>query len=281
MSVQWFPGHMARAKRQVQDNLKLVDVAIELLDARLPKSSRNPMVDEILGPKPRLIILNKADLADPVLTNRWQTALSRTGAKVIQVDAIKGKGTKEIAPAATALVADKLARLAALGRRPRAVRCMVLGIPNVGKSSLINKLVGQKATRTGDLPGVTRGQQWVRIGQNLELLDTPGILWPKFEDREVGFKLAMVGSVKEQVYDLMDIAVRLLGWLMEQKPRAIMERYKITQLPEEKDCLLDVIGRRRGLLLSGGRVDEEKVAILVLKEFREGLLGRYTLDLPE
>ncbi|AEG60069.1 ribosome biogenesis GTPase YlqF [Desulforamulus ruminis] len=280
IQIQWFPGHMAKARRQVQEALKLVDVAVELLDARIPLSSENPMIGQILGNKPRVIILNKSDLADPGLTKAWQKKLERDQVKVIAVDTLKGEGLKEVPKAANLLVAEQMAKLAAKGRRARAARCMVLGIPNVGKSSFINRLVGRRATKTGDLPGVTKGQQWIRLEGSLELLDTPGILWPKFEDPQVGFKLAVTGAVKEQVFDVYEVALKLLQWLVETNPEKIKERYRLTDLNPDRVGLLSDIGARRGMLVSGGAVDELKAAHLILKEFREGTLGRYTLDLP-
>ena len=280
IQIQWFPGHMAKARRQVQEALKLVDVAFELLDARIPVSSGNPMIGEILGNKPRLIILNKSDLADPNITKQWLKKLERPGVKAIAIDTIKGEGLKEVPKAAAALVAEQMAKLAAKGRRPRAIRCMVLGIPNVGKSSFINRLVGRKATKTGDLPGVTKGQQWIRTEGSLDLLDTPGILWPKFEDPEVGFRLAITGAIKEQVFDIYEVSIKLLQWLVENNPEKLRERYKLSELSPELPSLLTDIGARRGMLIAGGEVDTFKAAHLVLKEFRDGILGRYTLDLP-
>lgn len=280
IQIQWFPGHMAKAKRQVQEALKLVDVAIELLDARIPISSSNPMIDEILGNKPRLIILNKSDLADPSMTKQWLKVLEGPGVKAVAMDTMKGEGLKEVPKAAAALVAEQMEKLAAKGRRPRAIRCMVLGIPNVGKSSFINRLVGRKATKTGDLPGVTKGQQWIRTQGFLDLLDTPGILWPKFDDMEVGFRLAVTGAIKEQVFDYYEVALKLLQWLVDQNPALIKSRYKLTELNEGMPELLNQIGAKRGMLQAGGVVDELKAAQLILKEFREGILGRYTLDVP-
>lgn len=278
--IQWFPGHMAKARRQVQDALKLVDVAFELLDARMPVSSSNPMIDQILGQKPRLVILNKSDLANPNLTKLWLRAIEKPHIKAVALDTLKGEGLKEVPRAAAALVAEQMAKLAAKGRRPRAIRCMVLGIPNVGKSTFINRIVGRRVTKTGDLPGVTKGQQWIRTEGSLDLLDTPGILWPKFEDPQVGFKLAATGAIKEQVIDIYEVALKLLQWLMEHDPNKLKERYKLTELSPETPALLAAIGAKRGMLVSGGVVDELKAAQLVLKEFREGLLGRHTLDLP-
>ncbi|MEG6615317.1 ribosome biogenesis GTPase YlqF [Peptococcaceae bacterium 1198_IL3148] len=279
-AIQWFPGHMAKARRLVQENLKLVDVVIELLDARIPLSSRNPMIDEILGKKPRLVVLNKSDLADPTITKRWLEYFKTPISQSVTVDSVTGKGFSEVPAKAQLLVADMMAKLAAAGRRPRAVRCMVVGIPNVGKSSFINRLSRRKSTQTGDRPGVTKGKQIIKINNDFELLDTPGILWPKFEDVEVGFKLAATGAIKEQVINVEEVAIYLLGLLKELKPEGIATRYKLTELAEDPIQLLEQIGVKRGLLIGGGQVDYLKSSVLVLKEFREGKLGKISLEKP-
>lgn len=280
MDIQWYPGHMAKARRLVKENLKLVDVVIEILDARIPSSSRNPDMDELAGQKPRLVILNKSDLADPEQTRLWREVLARAGFPSIAVDSIKGNGTREVPEQVNRLAAPKIQALVSTGRRPRAPRCMVLGIPNVGKSFFINKLVGQRATRTGDKPGVTRGQQWVRVAGNIDLLDTPGILWPKLENQEAAYRLAITGAIKDEIYDLFWTAGKLLKWLADNYPEAIRERYKIEDLAAEPEQLLEAVGARRGFYISGGGVDSLKSARIVIKEFREGKLGRYTLDRP-
>lgn len=280
MTIQWFPGHMARARRQVQESLKLVDVVLELLDARIPASSRNPMLGEILGNKPRLVVLNKSDLADPGGTAAWQGYFGSRGTPSVTVDSVQGKGVGGIAPAVEKLAAPRLQSVRAAGRRPRKARCMVLGIPNVGKSALINRLARQKAARTGDRPGVTRGPQWIRLAADLELLDTPGILWPKFEDPEVAYRLAVTGAIKEDVFDLDDVTIKLISWLMENRPAALAERYRLTGLPAGPLLCLNMIGAARGFYAGGGGVDLHKAAVNVLKEFREGKLGRFTLELP-
>lgn len=280
MDIQWYPGHMAKAKRLAKENLKLVDVVIEVLDARIPSSSRNPDMDELAGQKPRLVILNKSDLADPDQTRLWKDVLARSGFPSISVDSVKGNGTREVPEQVNKLAAPKIKALVATGRRPRAPRCMVLGIPNVGKSFFINKLVGQRVTKTGDKPGVTRGQQWVRVAGNIDLLDTPGILWPKLENQEAAYRLAVTGAIKDEIYDLFGTAGRLLKWLADNYPEAIRERYKIEDLTAEPEHLLEVVGARRGFYISGGAVDSLKSARIVIKEFREGKLGRYTLDRP-
>lgn len=285
-SIQWFPGHMAKARRLVQENLKLVDVVIELLDARIPLSSRNPMINEILKKKPRLVVLNKADLADPLINIKWQQTFEATDnpetgrVASIAVDAVKGKGFAEIPTLLKMLVAEQMARLVASGRRSRPVRCMVLGIPNVGKSSFINRISRCKVTETADKPGVTKGKQVIKIHKDLELLDTPGILWPKFEDVEVGLKLAATGAIKEQIIDVEQVALYLLAVLMQVVPENLISRYKLNELPSGAGALLTQIGAKRGLLRSGGTIDSTKTAVLVLKEYRAGMLGRVSLESP-
>ena len=279
MDIQWYPGHMAKAKRLVKENLKLVDVVIEVLDARIPASSRNPDINEIAGPKPRLVVLSKSDLADPDQTRHWKDFFAREGGNpAVAIDSVSGRGIREVPPLVQQLAAPKMASLVSSGRRPRAARCMVLGIPNVGKSLFINKLVGQRVTRTGDKPGVTRGQQWIRVAGNLDLMDTPGVLWHKFDDPEVGFRLAITGAIKEEVYDVYGVAGELIYWLASHYAEAVRERYKLEELSGEPGELLQAIGAKRGFFRSGGAVDTFKSAHNVLKEFREGKLGRFTLD---
>ncbi|MGI6491640.1 MAG: ribosome biogenesis GTPase YlqF [Peptococcaceae bacterium] len=281
MDIQWYPGHMAKAKRLVKENLKLVDVVIELLDARIPSSSRNPEIDDLAGQKPRLVILNKSDLADPEQTKLWKAYFAKSGIPAIAVDSIKGKGVREVPEQVNKLAMPKIQALVASGRRPRAPRCMVLGIPNVGKSLFINKLVGQHVARTGDKPGVTRGQQWIRLAGNIDLLDTPGILWPKFESQEAAYRLAITGAIKDETYDFIGVAGKLLKWLADNYPENIRERYKIDDMGALPEQLLEAVGARRGFYLSGGAIDSLKAARVVIKEFREGKLGRYTLDRPK
>jgi len=280
MDIQWYPGHMAKAKRLVMENLRLVDVMIEVLDARIPAASRNPDLDGLAAGKPRLVVLNKSDLADPVLTRLWRSYFAGTGCPAVAVDSVSGKGIREIPSLVQRLAAPKMASLVAAGRRPRAARCMVLGIPNVGKSFFINRLVGRRVTRTEDRPGVTKGQQWIRVAGNLDLMDNPGILWSKLDDPEVSFRLAVTGAIKEEVLDLEAIAGRLLTWLRENHLLVIRERYRLTDLPKEPERLLEAIGAKRGFVLPGGTVDTLKAAQNVLKEFREGKLGRFTFDEP-
>lgn len=278
MQVQWFPGHMAKARRQVAENLKLVDIVIELLDARIPVSSRNPMINQIIGAKPRMVILNKADLADEQATRQWVASFADRGISAVTVNSINGQGMNLVPKVGKDLAQSIMAARSAKGIRPRAIRAMILGIPNVGKSSFINRLTGGNRAKTGDKPGVTRGPQWVRVNPEFELLDTPGILWPKFEDPEVGVKLAVTGAVSDLVTDVEELAVRLLELIVLVKPEALSQRYKVADVVGKGVKGLEEIGRRRGYLIHGGEVDLSKAAVLVLKEFREGLLGRITLD---
>lgn len=282
MHINWFPGHMAKAQRMIREQLKLVDVVIELLDARIPAASANPVIDDIVGDKPRVVVLNKADLADPAGTERWRAFFRSRGRDAIAVESLAGGGTKQVAPLTEKAAAGMLAKLAAKGIRPRAVRAMILGIPNVGKSSLINRLLGTATARTGDKPGVTRGQQWLKIGRNLELLDTPGVLWPKLEDQEVAFRLAITGAISDEVYDREKVVARLLILLRQEYPDRLIVRFNLAEpLPEDGLELLALIGGRRGCLRSGGVVDFEKAGRIVLSEFRDGKLGRFTLELPQ
>ena len=281
LNINWFPGHMTKALRMMRANLKLVDVVIELLDARIPASSANPVMNELLEGKPRIVALNKADLADPEWTKKWISHFSSQGLKVVALDSMTGAGTKALVSQVEQLGAAKAGKLVAKGATARAVRAMILGIPNVGKSSLINKLNGVYVAKTADKPGVTRGKQWIKIGRNLELLDTPGVLWPKFEDRKVGFRLAITGAIKEDVYDIEKVMVHMLSLLREQYSDRLIDRYNLTApLPEDATELLDLIGKRRGCLRSGGLIDYDKTRRIILKEFRDTKLGNFTLDRP-
>lgn len=282
MDIQWYPGHMAKTRRQIKEDLKLVDIVIEVLDARIPASSRNPDINVITGGKPRLIVLNKSDLADPVLTGCWEDFFLKAGLTPAAVDSLNGRGIKFVPGLVQQLTAKKMASLVSLGRRPRPSRCMVVGIPNVGKSYFINKLAGRNVTKTEDKPGITRGRQWIRVEGVLDLMDTPGVLWPKFEDAAVSFRLAATGAVKENVYDLYEVAGYLLKWFSENYPHVLRERYKIMgELPADPEEMLTAVGNRRGFLTPGGKVDTLKAAQIVLKEFRGGKLGRFTMEAPE
>jgi ribosome biogenesis GTPase A len=273
MNIQWYPGHMAKTKRLLTEQLRWVDVVIELGDARLPQSSRNPMLQELLGSKPKLLILNKSDLADPFWTKRWLVELQKIS-PVIAVSATSGFGVLQIIPHLNRLVAEKLNTLKAKGVRSRSIRVMAVGIPNTGKSSLINQLTGGANARTGNKPGVTRGNQWIRIHDQFDLLDTPGLLWPKFDDPEVGYKLAAVGSVSDDVFDLEELSSWLLDWLYLHYPEA-GKRYNIGS----SKITLEAIGQARGCLIQGGRIDTLKAAQILLREFRQGNLGRITMDM--
>ncbi|SFE16088.1 ribosome biogenesis GTPase A [Paenibacillus algorifonticola] len=286
MTIQWFPGHMTRAKRQIQDKLKLIDVTIELLDARIPMSSRNPIVDEILGGKPRLIVLNKSDLADAKVTEQWITYFKGEGHECIAVDSSTGTRVNEVPVKAKELLQEKIDRQIAKGINPRAVRGLIVGIPNVGKSTLINRLAGRNIALTGDRPGVTKGQQWIKAGKDMELLDTPGILWPKFEDELVGYRLAMTGAIREQVLNIEDIAFFALKELVDRYWNSVKERFELTiEQPDTNESdeivkVMEEIGRKRGCLQSGARVDLEKVSGIILRELRAGKFGHISLEAP-
>ena len=277
--LQWFPGHMKKAQRLIEDNLKLVDVVIELLDARIPFSSANPMLAEIIKTKPRMIALNKIDLADPGMTKKWLNYFKAQGIIAVGIDSAKGRGMKQLVSAAEMLAKPKTEKFVAKGAKARAARCMILGIPNVGKSSLINRLAGAVKAKTADKPGVTRAKQWIKIGSNLDLLDTPGILWPKFEDKTVGLKLAFTGAINDDIYDREQVTALLLGVMWRDYAARLIERFKFKgELPESGLDLLEAIGRKRGCLVKGGLVDLEKAQNIVLNEFRAGKLGLVTLD---
>lgn len=277
-SLQWYPGHMRKAERLVKENLKLVDVVIELLDARIPMSSANPVLREIVGGKPRVIVLNKADLADEAATRAWVKHFAVQGITAVPVDAVKGRGVKELVQVIAKCAKPKTDKLVQHGAKARAARCMILGIPNVGKSSLINRLSGGSKTRVENRPGVTRAKQWIRIGAQLELLDMPGILWPKFEDRQAALHLAFTGAINDNVYDVASVVLLLLDTLRMRYPSDLMERYRLEkELPSGME-LLEEIGSKRGCLRAGGKVDYEKAEQIVLTDFRSGRLGRVTLD---
>ena len=277
-SLQWYPGHMRKAERLVKENLKLIDVVVELLDARIPLSSANPVLREIVGDKPRLIVLNKADLADDTATRAWVKYFAEQELVAVPVDAVKGRGVKELVQAITKCAKPKTDKLVQHGAKARAARCMILGIPNVGKSSLINRLSGGSKTKVENRPGVTRAKQWIRLGAQLELLDMPGILWPKFEDQQAALHLAFTGAINDNVYDVASVVLLLLDTLRISYPSALIERYRLEgELPSGVE-LLEEIGRKRGCLRAGGRVDDEKAQQIVLTDFRSGRLGCVTLD---
>ncbi|GIN61508.1 ribosome biogenesis GTPase A [Robertmurraya siralis] len=281
MTIQWFPGHMAKARRQVTEKLKLVDIIFELVDARIPHSSRNPMIDEIIQHKPRLVLLNKADMADKEVTKEWIHFFDAQGIKALAINSQAGTGMKEIVSASKWILTEKFARMQAKGVKPRAIRAMIVGIPNVGKSTLINRLAKKNIAKTGNTPGVTKAQQWIKVGKELELLDTPGILWPKFEDQEVGSKLALTGAIKDTILNLQDVSIYGLRFLEKEYPQRLKERYQLQHIPEEIVTLFNEIGKRRGALMSGGEVDYDKVAELVIRDIRSEQLGPLSFEKPQ
>ena len=279
MTVQWFPGHMAKTRRLIKENLNMVDAVCELVDARIPESSRNPELDEIIGSKPRIVLLNKCDLADENATARKIKELSAKGITALPVDCRSGKGLDKFQPAVREVLKEKIQANIDRGMAGKHLRIMVVGIPNTGKSSFINRMAGKNRAEVADKPGVTRSNRWFFIGSGIELLDTPGVLWPKFEDPEVGFKLAFIGSVKDQILDIQEIAVRLLVVLQKNYADRLTERYKITDFEElEPYELLELIAQKRGMLLRKGEYDTERCAVMLLDEYRSGKLGRITLD---
>lgn len=282
MNIQWYPGHMTKTRRMIVDQLKNVDAVCELLDARIPISSRNPDVDELTAGKPRLVVLNRADQADPVVTREWAGYFREKGYAVLECSAKDGGGVNQFPGAVRTLLADKLKAYAEKGQIGRTMRVMVLGIPNVGKSTFINRVAGRKTAKTEDRPGVTRAKQWVPIDQGLELLDTPGILWPKFEDQSVGLNLAFTGAVRDEVIDIEELACGLMSYLFKYYPSALLERYKIEPQAEDTGYeLLQAAGQKRGFVMRGGEIDTERMAKILLDEFRGGKLGRFTLESPD
>jgi len=280
--IQWYPGHMTKARRMMAESVKGVDAVCEVLDARIPLSSRNPDIDALAAGKPRLIVLNRVDQADPAVTKAWEKFFKERGFAVLTADARSGAGVNAFVPAVRELLKDKLRLWAEKGQTGRSARVMIVGIPNVGKSSFINRLAKRKTAKTEDRPGVTRGGQWVRLDQGVELLDTPGILWPRFEDENVGRRLAYTGAVKDDVMDLEDLASRFCAELMRLYPAALPERYKIEPGPDLQGWeLLELCGRKRGFLIAGGEVDLGRMAKILLDEYRGGKLGRMTLERPE
>lgn len=277
--VQWFPGHMARTRRQIKESLPLVDAVVEIVDARVPVSSRNPELPELIGQKPLMVILNKCDLADENATRRMISELGKQGVTAIAVDCRSGKGLNAFAPTVRRVLSDKIEANAQKGMAGKPLRLMVVGIPNTGKSSFINRMAGKNKAKVADKPGVTRQNQWFGIGNGIELLDTPGVLWPKFDDPDVGLRLAFIGSVKDTILDIELIAARFLTIMNENYPERIKERYKLEFPPESEEFeRLEMLARKRGMLISGGEPDTERAAVMLLDEYRAGKLGRITLD---
>ncbi|MDO5123451.1 MAG: ribosome biogenesis GTPase YlqF [Eubacteriales bacterium] len=282
-NIQWFPGHMTKTKRQMEASLKLVDAVAEIKDARIPVSSTNPDIDTIIGSKPRIILLNKCDMADPSVTTKWIEYYKKLGICALPIDCKSGRGLNNFVPECRKLLKPVIEKKQARGIKNPSIRVMIVGIPNVGKSSFINRIVKQNRAKVEDRPGVTRGNQWFTLDRGFEMLDTPGVLWPKFEDQIVGERLAFIGSVKDQILDTELLAVRLLDLLKEIKPRDFIERFKLDkETVGDMDSyeLLQLIGKRRGMLISGGEVDTERASSMLLDEFRGAKLGRITLERP-
>lgn len=280
LHINWYPGHMKKTKELVQNNLKMVDVVIELLDARIPYSSKNPQIDEIVGDKPRVVVLNKSDLANPANLSKWVNYYAKKGIKAIPVSTTKGNGVSKIVDECKNVTKEMMDNLKAKGRNERAIRLMIVGVPNVGKSTLINKLIGKKSTVTGDKPGVTKCKQWVRLKGNLELLDTPGILWPKFEDQDVALNLAFSRAIKDEILDIDTLGLKFIEKLMEIEPEKLKARYKLEELGETPLETMEMIGRKRGFILGRQELDYTRIAQTVLNEYREGKIGQISLEEP-
>lgn len=281
-SIQWFPGHMAKTRRLIADNLKLVDLVLEIIDARIPQSSRNPELDVWIESKPRIIMMNKSDNADPARTKQWLDYYKSKSIPALACDCKTGTGVKDFMPLVRNVLSDLIKRREDKGMVGRAIRIMVVGIPNVGKSSFINRISGSKKTKVEDRPGVTKRRQWVSLAKDLDLMDMPGVLWPKFEDPLVGEKLAFTGAVKDDVLDIELLAARLLAYLSNGYAKRLQERYKLDDIEGVDGFdLLEIIGRKRGMLISGGEVNTERAAIMVVDEYRSGTLGKITFELPE
>ncbi len=281
MELQWYPGHMAKTRRLIAENLKLIDVVVEIIDARVPFSSRNPDFDDLLMSKPRVVVMNKSDLADESESAKWEAWYKESGTGVIIANSLAGKGVDKIAAEAKKAIGDKIEKNAQRGLS-KAIRLMVVGIPNVGKSSLINRLSGRSATKTGDKPGVTKGKQWINLKNGIEILDTPGILWPKFENKQVGLNLAFIGSIRDEIMDVEELACHLLEFLRDKYTDMLCARYKLTDdiSPMTGYEMLEYIGKKRGFVVSGGEIDTFRAANVILDEFRGAKIGRITLETP-
>lgn len=280
MDIQWFPGHMAKTRRLLSENLKLVDVVVELLDARIPASSKNPEIDSIIQNKARLIVLNKSDMADSEISKEWARWYKARGIRVIFVDSIKGKGLNQLKNQLRGMMKDRFERDRQKGRIFRPIRTMIVGIPNVGKSTFINKIAGRAVATTGDKPGVTKGKQWIRLNPEIEMLDTPGILWPKFDDRNTALNLAFTGAIKDDIYDITEVAALLAERLTADYPGLLANRYKLEDENRKGYKLLEAAGKRRGCILPGGEIDMQRIAVVMLDEFRGGKIGKITLEKP-
>lgn len=280
MAINWFPGHMRKTQREIKENLKLVDAVIEIRDARIPRSSANPDIDRLLEGKPRIILLNKSDLTDSKVTKEWINYLSNENTKVLEVNCLKGEGLKAIKPALLDLLKEKHDRLKSKGMVKITTRVMVVGIPNVGKSTFINKMARNNIAKTGDKPGVTKNKQWIKTAIGIELLDTPGVLWPKFEDDTTALNLAFTGAIKDEIMDIEELALKLVERLQTRYEVQLKERYKLQEIFENPLDTLDAIGKKRGTLISGGNIDYNRIAVILLDEFRGGKIGRISLERP-
>lgn len=290
MNIQWYPGHMTRTRRRMEEDLKFVDIVVEIIDARIPISSRNPDIDTLCAGKPRLIVLNRADQADPAGNKRWGAYFKAQGHTVLETDAKTGRGISQFSPVIQNALKEQIAKWREKGQVGRPVRAMVVGVPNVGKSTFINKVARKKSAIAGDRPGVTRGKQWVNVDRTLDLLDTPGILWPKFEDEKTGMFLAFTGAVKDDVMDVETLGCHMMTLMAQRYPQALMTAYKLTAIPEREEGendiaygyrMLEACALKRGMRISGGEFDTERMARVLLDEYRASKLGRFTLELPE
>lgn len=281
MNIQWFPGHMTKTRRMLSENLKLVDVVVELLDARIPISSKNPEIDSIINNKPRLVVLNKADMADAEVSKEWAKWYKSKGASVIFADSIKGTGLNQLKEGLKELMKERFERDKQKGRLFRPIRTMIVGIPNVGKSTFINKIAGKAVAVTGDKPGVTRGKQWIRLNPEIELLDTPGILWPKFDDQATALNLAFTGAIKDEIMDVVEVAAALAARLEATYPGQFAQRFKLKEVKGLTGYeLLELAGKSRGCIIPGGKVDSRRISIILLDEFRGGKIGKISLEKP-
>ena len=280
MAINWFPGHMVKTRREIKENLKLVDVVIEIRDARIPKSSSNPEIEELCKGKPRIILLNKSDLCEKNTTKKWIKELTKEDIRAIEVNCVKGEGLKNIKPMMEDLLKEKHDRLKSKGLKNIIMRAMVVGIPNVGKSSFINKMAQNNIAKTGDRPGVTKNKQWIKTKIGIELMDTPGILWPKFEDEEVALSLAFTGAIKDEIMDVEELALKLVEKLQNMYPENLKTRYKLQDICENPLDTLDAIAKKRGAIMGGGAIDYNRVAVMLLDEFRGGKIGNISLETP-
>ncbi|WP_180946850.1 ribosome biogenesis GTPase YlqF [Peptostreptococcus faecalis] len=280
LNINWYPGHMKKTKELVQNNLKLVDVVIELLDARIPLSSKNPDIDKLVGSKPRIVLLNKSDLCKKEDLDEWVQYYLNLGIKAIPINAMNGNGINKVISECREVSKETMEKFIQKGRKARAIRIMIVGVPNVGKSSLINKLSGKKSTQTGDRPGITKGKQWVKIKGDMELLDTPGILWPKFDNQEVAVNLAFTRAIKDEILDIETLGLKLIERISDLAPEDLIKRYKIDEVGPQPIDTMEAIGKKRGFLVGKNELDYTRIALTVLNEFREGKIGNITLEKP-